>query len=86
MRSASDDGAVKKDFGVVRMTRAEALRLPNATYPYVNDPGYYIGELAVFHQLHCLVSRTAPGNFGFESHRTCLTGSPPTPFPRTNFG
>ncbi|KAJ5273129.1 tat pathway signal sequence [Penicillium angulare] len=36
------------------MNRDEAGRLLNKTYPYPGDPGYYIGELAVSHQLHCL--------------------------------
>lgn len=36
------------------MSESEAKRLPNKTYPFTEDEGYWIGELAVFHQLHCL--------------------------------
>ncbi|KAJ5087522.1 hypothetical protein N7456_011138 [Penicillium angulare] len=43
-----------KDWGIFRMNRDDASRLLNKTYPYPGDPGYYIGELAVSHQLHCL--------------------------------
>jgi hypothetical protein len=42
------------DIGIIRLPRAEAERLPNKTYPYIGDKGYYIAELAVFHQLHCV--------------------------------
>lgn len=42
-------------WGVVRMNSFDAARLPNKTYPWPGDPGYYIGELSVAHQLHCLV-------------------------------
>lgn len=45
--------------GIIRLTQSQAARLPNKTYPYIGDDGYYIGELAVFHQLHCLVRRLA---------------------------
>ena len=37
---------------------SEALLLPNKTYPIKDEPGYYLGGLDVFHQLHCLVSLT----------------------------
>lgn len=30
----------------------------NKTVPIPNDPGYYVVELNVFHQLHCLVSQS----------------------------
>ncbi|KAK7992604.1 hypothetical protein PG988_001398 [Apiospora saccharicola] len=40
--------------GIIRLTRSQAASLSNKTYPYIGDDGYYIGELAVFHQLHCL--------------------------------
>lgn len=41
--------------GVSRVTEETAPRLPNATYPFYNDPGYYVVSLDVFHHLHCLV-------------------------------
>ncbi|KAM0743194.1 hypothetical protein ACQRIT_003371 [Beauveria bassiana] len=40
--------------GISRIPRSSAEKLPNGTYPFTNDPGYYIVSLAVFHQLHCL--------------------------------
>jgi len=40
----------------MKITRSEAILLPNKTYPIEDQPGYYIAELDVFHQLHCLVS------------------------------
>lgn len=42
-------------WGIFRMSKADAERLPNKTYPWPGDPGYYIGQLSVSHQLHCLV-------------------------------
>ena len=41
---------------IMKITRDEAILLPNKTYPIKDQPGYYIAELDVFHQLHCLVS------------------------------
>ena len=41
---------------IMKIPRSEAVLLPNKTYPIKDDPGYYIAELDVFHQLHCLVS------------------------------
>ncbi|KAK7943557.1 uncharacterized protein PG986_012670 [Apiospora aurea] len=47
--------ALYDSVGIIRLDKSQAERLPNKTYPYVGeDDGYYIGELAVFHQLHCL--------------------------------
>jgi len=37
-----------------KITRNEALLLPNKTSPIRTEPGYYYGGLEVFHQLHCL--------------------------------
>ncbi|KAF8799223.1 hypothetical protein BYT27DRAFT_7121368 [Phlegmacium glaucopus] len=39
---------------IMKITRSEAILLPNKTYPIKDQPGYYIAELDVFHQLHCL--------------------------------
>ena len=41
---------------ILKIPRSEAILLPNKTYPIKDQPGYYIAELDVFHQLHCLVS------------------------------
>jgi hypothetical protein len=39
----------------MKIPKSEAALLPNKTYPIKNEPGYYIIQLDVFHQLHCLV-------------------------------
>ncbi|KAE9391567.1 hypothetical protein BT96DRAFT_797233, partial [Gymnopus androsaceus JB14] len=40
---------------LLQIPKSEAAKLPNQTYPIVDDPdGYYIAGLDVFHQLHCL--------------------------------
>ncbi|KAJ6521623.1 hypothetical protein DFH09DRAFT_1331037 [Mycena vulgaris] len=41
-------------FGVSRIPKTEAALLPNKTSPIPGDPGFYIAELDVFHDLHCL--------------------------------
>ncbi|KAF5328206.1 hypothetical protein D9619_013399 [Psilocybe cf. subviscida] len=41
--------------GFQRIPKSDAARLPNKTAPIPGDPeGFYITELDVFHQLHCL--------------------------------
>jgi len=42
------------DFGISRIPKAQAALLPNRTYPYARDEGYYIASISVFHHLHCL--------------------------------
>ncbi|KAJ7775537.1 hypothetical protein B0H16DRAFT_1879904 [Mycena metata] len=42
------------NFGVSRITKEEAAQLPNKTHAIPGDPGHYIAELDVFHNLHCL--------------------------------
>ncbi|KAJ7471286.1 hypothetical protein B0H11DRAFT_2041105 [Mycena galericulata] len=42
------------NFGISRITKDEATRLPNKTHPIPGDKGHYIAELDVFHNLHCL--------------------------------
>ncbi|KAJ6537974.1 hypothetical protein B0H19DRAFT_1181426 [Mycena capillaripes] len=42
------------NFGVSRIPKSEAALLPNKTSPIPGDPGFYIAELDVFHELHCL--------------------------------
>jgi len=39
---------------IFKMPKSQAALLPNRTYPIKDDPGYYLGALDVFHQLHCL--------------------------------
>jgi len=42
---------------IMRIPKEQAALLPNRTAPIVGDPeGYYIAQIEVFHQLHCLVS------------------------------
>jgi hypothetical protein len=43
--------------GLTRISAAEAAPMHNKTLPIPDDPENYITSLAVFHQLHCLVSR-----------------------------
>ncbi|KAJ7120701.1 hypothetical protein C8R43DRAFT_1034024 [Mycena crocata] len=42
------------NFGISRIPKQQAALLPNKTSPIPGDPGYYIAELDVFHELHCL--------------------------------
>ncbi|KAJ7202035.1 hypothetical protein GGX14DRAFT_570934 [Mycena pura] len=42
------------NFGISRITKEEAAQLPNKTHAIPGDPGHYIAELDVFHNLHCL--------------------------------
>ncbi|KAK7061756.1 hypothetical protein R3P38DRAFT_3490815, partial [Favolaschia claudopus] len=42
-------------YSVLRLPRSEAMKFPNRTSPIAGDPGYYMAELEVYHQLHCLV-------------------------------
>jgi hypothetical protein len=46
--------------GVSRIPKQEAAKLPNKTSPIPGDPGFYIVELDVFHELHCLVRDYIP--------------------------
>ncbi|KAL4250373.1 ustYa family protein [Pleurotus pulmonarius] len=41
-------------FGISRIPKAQAVKLPNATAAIPGDESHYIAELDVFHQLHCL--------------------------------
>ncbi|KAE9987416.1 hypothetical protein EG328_002772 [Venturia inaequalis] len=40
--------------GISRIARPSAAQLVNRTVPIPGDPGHYVVELNVFHQLHCL--------------------------------
>jgi hypothetical protein len=46
----------------LRLPRSEAVLFPNKTSGIAGDPGYYLAELEIYHQLHCLVEWNAsPG-------------------------
>ncbi|OJJ66335.1 hypothetical protein ASPBRDRAFT_665868 [Aspergillus brasiliensis CBS 101740] len=42
------------NYGIVKIPRSESAQLVNYTVPLASEPGMYIIELDVFHQLHCL--------------------------------
>ena len=41
--------------GISKISKDQAAKLPNKTHAIPGDEGYYIAELGVFHNLHCLV-------------------------------
>lgn len=45
------------DCGISSIPKAQAEKLPNKTYPFAEDEGYYIASLSVFYQLHYLALR-----------------------------
>ncbi|KAJ7840997.1 hypothetical protein B0H13DRAFT_1731986 [Mycena leptocephala] len=40
--------------GISRIPKSVAAQIPNMTSPIPGDPGFYIAELDVYHELHCL--------------------------------
>ncbi|KAJ7349881.1 hypothetical protein DFH08DRAFT_807217 [Mycena albidolilacea] len=40
--------------GISRIPKSVAAQIPNTTSPIPGDPGFYIAELDVYHELHCL--------------------------------
>jgi hypothetical protein len=38
-----------------KISKSDAMRMPNRTWPLGRYPGHYMTALDVFHQLHCLV-------------------------------
>ncbi|KAF2788874.1 hypothetical protein K505DRAFT_393733 [Melanomma pulvis-pyrius CBS 109.77] len=42
------------NFGISKINREDAMKLPNKTSALPGDEEHYITELDVFHQLHCL--------------------------------
>jgi Mycotoxin biosynthesis protein UstYa len=58
------------DFGISRIPKAQAVRLPNKTYPFAQDEGYYIASLSVFHHLHCLVWHSSKSQTPLTFDRT----------------
>jgi hypothetical protein len=43
--------------GISRIPKSVAAQIPNMTSRIPGDPGFYIAELDVYHELHCLVCR-----------------------------
>ena len=41
--------------GIIKIPQSEAAQLVNYTMPLASEPGMYMVEIDVFHQLHCLV-------------------------------
>lgn len=41
-------------YTVSRVSKSEAMKMANRTYPMPHEEGYYLSGLDVFHQLHCL--------------------------------
>ncbi|KAJ7938294.1 hypothetical protein B0H13DRAFT_1851737 [Mycena leptocephala] len=51
-----------QQYSKLRLPRSEAVLFPNKTSGIAGDPGYYLAELEIYHQLHCLVEWNAsPG-------------------------
>ena len=44
--------------GISKITKDQAMLLPNKTWPIPGDEEHYVAELDVFHNLHCLVRAT----------------------------
>ncbi|KAL4942954.1 hypothetical protein BDV06DRAFT_211448 [Aspergillus oleicola] len=42
------------NYGIIKIPQSDAAQLVNHTMPLSSDPGQYIVEVDVFHQLHCL--------------------------------
>ncbi|KAF7796236.1 hypothetical protein EIP86_007410 [Pleurotus ostreatoroseus] len=42
------------DFGLSQIPKWQADKMPNRTLPIPADPQYYVMQLTVFHQMHCL--------------------------------
>ncbi|KAL4960883.1 oxidase ustYa family protein [Aspergillus stella-maris] len=42
------------NYGIIKIPQSDAAQLVNHTMPHPSDPGQYVVELDVFHQLHCL--------------------------------
>jgi hypothetical protein len=59
MKSKTNNDLSTTD-GVSRIPKEQAQKMANKTIPIPKDPGYYITELSVFYQLHCLVSYDLP--------------------------
>lgn len=44
--------------GIIKIPKVDAERLPNRTLPIPGEDDGFITGLEVYHQLHCLASRT----------------------------
>ncbi|KAL5355025.1 hypothetical protein BJX96DRAFT_170277 [Aspergillus floccosus] len=42
------------NYGIIKIPQSDAAQLINRTIPLASEPGMYVVELDVFHQLHCL--------------------------------
>ncbi|KAH8808793.1 hypothetical protein F5884DRAFT_793359 [Xylogone sp. PMI_703] len=42
------------NFGSIKLNAWEAAHIPNKTWPLLQEPGSYVANLQVFHDLHCL--------------------------------
>ncbi|KAL4993635.1 hypothetical protein BDV10DRAFT_198160 [Aspergillus recurvatus] len=42
------------NYGIIKIPRSDAAQLVNHTLPLSSEPGQYVVEIDVFHQLHCL--------------------------------
>ncbi|GLA89660.1 hypothetical protein AtubIFM56815_004148 [Aspergillus tubingensis] len=42
------------NYGIIKIPQSEAAQLVNYTMPLASEPGMYMVEIDVFHQLHCL--------------------------------
>jgi len=51
---ATDAAWEQLDVGPVKITAEEASLLPNQTWPMIQEPGYYLANIDVFHHIHCL--------------------------------
>ncbi|KAF2672750.1 hypothetical protein BT63DRAFT_359391, partial [Microthyrium microscopicum] len=52
--SVDEEWVALYNFGISRVTADEAAQFYNKTSEIPGDPGHYITDLDVFHQLHCL--------------------------------
>ena len=50
-----DTECIFVDFGLSQIPKWQADKMPNRTLPIPADPQYYVMQLTVFHQMHCLV-------------------------------
>ncbi|KAL4928133.1 oxidase ustYa family protein [Aspergillus undulatus] len=42
------------NYGIIKIPKSDAAQLVNHTLPLSSEPGQYVVEIDVFHQLHCL--------------------------------
>ncbi|KAJ7643127.1 hypothetical protein DFH06DRAFT_1301455 [Mycena polygramma] len=66
--SAAVDNAWSALYSVaqIKMSRTEAMKMPNSTWPLLSDRGSYVFTLDIFHQLHCLDTLRKQVSIGFR--------------------